>query len=180
MACVGQISIHALQVPQWFCCGTSVGNGRLIKISPRKNHEPCSRDSNNVCLPRQPRWAFCASSTSITGALSVNTRHSHAHGSPYLPCQFLQTIAHHLVVIAPQRITRNKCATAICQHFMRVLDVFRVVVHAHRNDAQCTGHQLRRTRTFAAMFCHIIHRAVMAVGQPLQQISFGRTQLRYH
>ena len=39
-----------------------------------KKVRPASRVSSSVCLPRQPRPAFSASSTSITGALSVNTR----------------------------------------------------------------------------------------------------------
>ena len=74
MACVGQMSMQARQLPQWALAGASAGSARSTKISPRKNIEPASRASASVCLPRQPRPARVASSTSSTGAESVKTR----------------------------------------------------------------------------------------------------------
>ena len=74
MACVGQMSMQALHWPQCADVASSTGNARSMKISPRKNIEPASRDSASVCLPRQPRPARVANSTSSTGAESVKTR----------------------------------------------------------------------------------------------------------
>ena len=74
MAWVGQMSMQAWQAPQCALSGSVKGKARSTKISPRKKVEPASRDSNSVCLPRQPRPLRLASSTSSTGAESVNTR----------------------------------------------------------------------------------------------------------
>ena len=54
--------------------GLHLAGGHEVFVYPKENHEPASRESSSVCLPRQPRPAWRASSTSITGALSVNTR----------------------------------------------------------------------------------------------------------
>jgi len=62
------------QLPQCSVTGASTGSGRSVRISPRKNIDPASRDSSSVCLPRQPSPAARANSTSSTGALSVQTR----------------------------------------------------------------------------------------------------------
>ena len=74
MACVGHTSMQALQLPQCSLTGSVGGSARSTKISPRKNIEPASRCSASVCLPRQPMPLREASSTSSTGAESVNTR----------------------------------------------------------------------------------------------------------
>ena len=56
----------------WFFLGEIYVN---LPLPPNELHaEPLSRLSSIVCLPRQPNPAFSASATSITGALSVNTR----------------------------------------------------------------------------------------------------------
>ena len=44
------------------------------EAKPKKKVEPDSRLSKSVCFPRQPKPALRASSTSIKGAESVNTR----------------------------------------------------------------------------------------------------------
>ena len=74
MACVGHTSMQDWQVPQCDSSSRSIGKGTSTKISPRKKVEPDSRLSNKVCLPRQPKPALRASSTSIKGAESVKTR----------------------------------------------------------------------------------------------------------
>lgn len=91
--------------------------------------------------------------------------------------QSLQTIAQYLVIVAPQGIARHESTATVLQHLPRVFRVRRVIVHAHGDDAQSAGHQLRRTGAFHAMFCHIIHRAVMSVRKPLHQVCLGQSQV---
>ncbi len=74
MAPVGHRSMQRVQLPQWLLTGASIGSGRSVKISPRKKYEPASFESVRVCLPRQPRPAFCASGFSMIGAESQKTR----------------------------------------------------------------------------------------------------------
>lgn len=74
MAAVGQAVMQAWQLPQWSLTGAPAGSARSMNISPKKNMEPALRSSNKVCLPRQPKPARLANSTSSTGAESVNTR----------------------------------------------------------------------------------------------------------
>jgi hypothetical protein len=74
IARVGQTSRQAVQRPQWSAWAGVRGSGMSTQISPRKNIEPPSRDSASVCLPRQPVPLRAASSTSSSGAESVNTR----------------------------------------------------------------------------------------------------------
>ena len=50
----------------------------------------------------------------------------------------------------------------------RVL-VVRQVVHSHRDDANCSRDQFLWAAAFGAMPLHVIHRAVMSVGQPRVQ-----------
>ena len=45
----------------------------VVKIAPRKSHEPNSRLTRLVCLPCQPSPAASASGFSMTGAVSTNT-----------------------------------------------------------------------------------------------------------
>jgi len=76
IACVGQTSMQAVQLPQRGTAGSGgeAAIGRSVQISPRKNHEPASRFSTSVCLPIQPSPALRASAFSSSGALSANTR----------------------------------------------------------------------------------------------------------
>ncbi len=74
IAPVGHAGMQAWQVPQWALAGSSGGNGRSVRISPRKNHEPASRAIRLVCLPIQPSPASRACAFSSTGALSTQTR----------------------------------------------------------------------------------------------------------
>ena len=71
MAWVGQIDKHAVQTPQCAVVVSSTGNGKLIKSSPKKNHEPALRLIKLECLPIQPNPAFSAKAFSRTGALST-------------------------------------------------------------------------------------------------------------
>ena len=70
---VGQASRQAVQLPQWSRSAGSGGMFSVVKIAPRKNQFPSSRDRTLVCLPCQPSPAACASGFSITGAVSTKT-----------------------------------------------------------------------------------------------------------
>ena len=48
-----------------------MGNARSVKISARKNQEPCFLFIRLVCLPIQPKPAFLAKALSRTGAEST-------------------------------------------------------------------------------------------------------------
>jgi tRNA threonylcarbamoyladenosine biosynthesis protein TsaE len=99
------------------------------------------------------------------------------HFGAYLVSQFSQAIAHHLMVIAPQGVTRNEGALAILQDLPTVFGLLGQVIHAQGNHAQCARHQLRRAGAFYAVFCHIIQLAVQTRCQPLQQAGFGLGQI---
>ena len=65
--------MHALHSPHLLVSdGLSFGKGKLVYISPRKNHEPSLLLMISVFLPIQPSPAFSAKGFSITGALSTN------------------------------------------------------------------------------------------------------------
>ena len=75
IAFVGQLVMHALQLPQLLESVLSLsGNGIFVKISPRKKKDPACSFRTNVCLPTQPSPAFAASGFSNTGAESTNAR----------------------------------------------------------------------------------------------------------
>ena len=74
IAPVGQASMHAVQLPQCAVTGASAAAAGRCRSRPGRSTSRASRVSSSVCLPRQPSPAFAASATSITGALSVNTR----------------------------------------------------------------------------------------------------------
>ena len=70
-AWVGQISIQAVQLPQWFFEDWSMGSGISVKISARKNQDPLELWIKLVFLPIQPSPAFLAKALSKTGAEST-------------------------------------------------------------------------------------------------------------
>ena len=70
-ALVGQISRHARQVPQCLVTGLSMGRGRSVKSSQRKNQDPAFLLISIVFLPIHPRPLFSAKARSKTGALST-------------------------------------------------------------------------------------------------------------
>ena len=76
MALVGHIVKHAVHVPQPSSVGESIGKGRLIKSSPKKNQDPASLLMVKLCLPVQPIPAFSAIACSKTGAESTKGRYS--------------------------------------------------------------------------------------------------------
>ena len=53
------MSRQARHEPQWSFSGASGARSRSLKIAPRNNQEPKSRETRLVCLPCQPRPAAC-------------------------------------------------------------------------------------------------------------------------
>ena len=86
--------------------------------------------------------------------------------------QFLQPVAHQLVIIAAQGIARDEGLRGVVEHIPAIARLGCLVVDASADDTQRAGHQLRRSRAFRPMFCHIIHRAMPARRQPFQQPHF--------
>ena len=73
MACVGQASIHFLQLPQWSVVAPSSSNSKSQMISAKKKNEPCFLVIRLAFFPTQPIPDFLAHARSKTGAESVKT-----------------------------------------------------------------------------------------------------------
>jgi hypothetical protein len=90
MAWVGQISMQRLQLPQCALAGGSIGSGRSVYSSPRKKYEPA----------RQGFFQH-GRGVHVSAIAEVADHRMDALG------QFLQTVAHQLVIVAPQRVARH-------------------------------------------------------------------------
>ena len=84
----------------------------------------------------------------------------------------LQPAAQDLVVIAAQRIARDERLARIGEHVRGRARRGRQVVHPRRDHANRAGNELGRPGARGAVACHVIHVAVTARGQPLQQPRF--------
>jgi len=96
------------------------------------------------------------------------------------PRQPLETGAHHLVIVAAQRVARDIGALVVGQRGPGAIAPVGIggrVVHGHHDRAQGAGHQLGRTRPAHAVTGHIIHLAVKARGQPLREPGLGFGQI---
>ncbi len=122
-------------------------------------------------------------------------------GNPF--SQFLQAIAQQLVIVASQRVARDGGLLRIVgkvgagpsqadasppvggsEPGLRAWGAIKlgaggtaVIIHAAGDDALRTGHQFSRPRAFRAMARHIIHLAVAALRQPIQQSGFCRAEV---
>ena len=86
--------------------------------------------------------------------------------------QFLQAIAHQLVVVAAQRVARHVSGIAVAQHLPRVCGAGRGVIHAHGDDALRAGLKLRRAGAPGTVPGHVFHLAVPLGFQPALQVLF--------
>ena len=125
----------------------------------------------------------CASSTSSTGAESVNTRWPNGPICLREPIgKLLQPLAQHLVVVAAARIHRHhrlmRCAQARVFLFApRRIGVTRQVVHARRDHAHRAGHELGGPRAAHAVPLHVAHAAMETSGQPVAQTGLGLMEI---
>lgn len=71
--------------------------------------------------------------------------------------QFLQFVAHQLVIVAAEGIARDVGERVMIQQLAGLLLRLRQVIHAHRNHADRAGHQLAGATAFAAMARHVLH-----------------------
>ena len=90
----------------------------------------------------------------------------------------LELAAQDLVVIATQRVARNEGALAIGEDGLGVEGAGGPVVQAHAHHGERPGHQLRGAGPASAVACHIIHGAVPAAPEPVEQRGFFRVQAR--
>jgi len=92
-------------------------------------------------------------------------------------CQSLQSLAHQLVIVPAERIARDEGPGGIGELLFHIRVSFGEIVHASRNDAAGAGNQLGRPRSQGTVPRHVVHRAVPAVGQPLQQPGLCLTEV---
>ncbi len=92
--------------------------------------------------------------------------------------EFLQSIAHQLVVIATQRVTRYVTKSGVIEHLPGIVRRGRVVVHAHRYDAYGSWMQFGRPTAFDAVTLHVIHVAVVPGSEPVQQMRLVAIEIR--
>ncbi len=72
IAPVGQASIQRVQVPHDIFEGLRFGfNGRFVKITARKIHDPNSGEMRQEFLPMNPKFACSANARSRTGPVST-------------------------------------------------------------------------------------------------------------
>ena len=87
-------------------------------------------------------------------------------------CEFLQATTHRLVIIAPQRISRN-VSLAPVREGLDCIRRPRPVTQAHADHAQGAWQQFRGSGPLHAVTRHIIHLAMEATLQPLLKSCFG-------
>ena len=84
----------------------------------------------------------------------------------------LQAGAQNLVVVAAQRIARDERPARIGKHVVGRARRRRQVIHPRGDDADGAGNEFRRPGAGHAMARHVVHRAVAARGEPLQEVRF--------
>ena len=84
--------------------------------------------------------------------------------------QFLQTLAQYLVVVAAERIAGQVGQRRVVHDFISRACRARPVVHAHRDDAGRAGHQVCGAAAACAVARHVVHLAMTAGCQPVQQV----------
>src|SRR6266513_1326878 len=75
-----------------------------------------------------------------------------------------------LVVVAPESVTRHVGEPPVLEHRACVTRLSRPVIHARAHDAHRTGVQLLRAAAHEAVALHVVHLAVEAVAEPLEQM----------
>jgi len=85
--------------------------------------------------------------------------------------QLLQAVAHQLVIVATQRVAGDVGTFAVGDGVPGVGIVAGGVIHAQRDHPQRAGHQFIGPRALAAVAGHVVHFAVLALGQPVVQVA---------
>ncbi len=87
--------------------------------------------------------------------------------------EFLQSLAQSLVIVAPQRITRDVAAFRVCKAVHRCRDIGTKIVHAHGDHPAGARPQFGWPAALAAVLFHVVEFAVQAGRQPCVQSCFG-------
>ena len=183
IACVGQMSMQAPQLPQWALAGASAGSARSTKIFAQEEHR------TGVARQRQ-RVLAAPAQAGARGQLDFEHRRRVGEDAVTERADFgrqafgqaLQPRAQHLVVIAATRIHRDHGAPRVGKRRLLVVDpaaarVARQVVHARADHAHRARHQLGRPRALQAMRRHVAHAAVEARREPIEQALLGAVQI---
>ena len=93
--------------------------------------------------------------------------------------QLLQPATHQLVVIATQRVAGNVGALAIGER-APCLAIVAAVILAHANGAAGAGHQMVWLCAQISIARHVIHVAVLALCQPVEQVLVISVKRRLH
>ncbi len=149
MACVGQASMQAWQVPQWSVVLAAPAQARFRRQLDFQHRRAVGEDAVAMF----------------------------ADGSGDAVGERLQAGADDLVVVAPKRVARNEGGVGVGEDRMRVGRVRRQVVEADADDAQRAGHKLGRPAALGAVRSHIIHLAMKALIQPRLQARLCRRQI---
>ena len=83
--------------------------------------------------------------------------------------ELLQLAAQYLVVVAAERVARDEGLGRLAQDLFAGPRRRRAVVHPRSDDAQRARKERARARPGGAMPCHIIHLAMPARGEPIEQ-----------
>ena len=92
--------------------------------------------------------------------------------------EHVQAAAHHLVVIASKRVTRDVTLTRVGKHGVRLMRVARPIVHSRADDAQRARDEISGPRTACTMARHIIHVAMSVRAQPIHEPDFVGREFR--
>ena len=141
----------------------------LVRMVPRKSHEPLSRETRLVCLPCQPAPALRQRLFHQRSGIDKHL-HIRAASRRELPGKLFKPALDHIVIVAPARIDRHIALVARRQIVHRV--VVRAVIHRQHDGASGlrphggrAGAARRRFRP--ATPCH-------PAGRPPQSRSGGR------
>ncbi len=94
------------------------------------------------------------------------------------PRQLAKPSAQHLVIVAPQRVTRHKGFFAIIQDVPGICCV-RQVVHARADHRNRPGNKLCRPRAALAVSGHVVHFSMAAEFKPSREVLFVSTQIDF-
>jgi ADP-dependent NAD(P)H-hydrate dehydratase / NAD(P)H-hydrate epimerase len=88
------------------------------------------------------------------------------------PGQCLKPVAHELVIVTAKGVARDVGALGVGKNIPAVARAIGQVVHAHRNHTQGAGYQFVGSAALAAVAGHVVHFAVAAGIEPVEQMGF--------
>ncbi len=179
MACVGQMSMQARQLPQCSLAGR-IDRQRQVGVELAEEEPGAGVARQQVGVLADPAQAGLLRQRLFQHRSAVDEGAVAERPDLCLDAvgELLQAPAQHLVIVATQRIARDVAGGRDVEHGFRIGAFRRHIVHAYGDDSPGTGHQFRGTAALAAVAGHVVHLAVQAVGQPVVQARFRFIQFR--